>query len=357
MNDNNPARWALQFHGRGGEYFRIWIVNLLLSILTLGIYSAWAKVRRLKYFYGNTELAGSRFDYTAKPLQILIGRLIAFAFFFVYAISSNVSPILSAVAAVLLLAALPWMIVRSIRFNLRQTRYRNVAFDFHGSVWGAVKNYLLLPLLLIPTLGLALPFVQHQQYRFVLDHASFGQQRFSGTASAVGAYYRAALAGLGLMLALVALFALTVGVAMWGGGNVLDISALATPAPAEMAARFALPALAYIIMLIGFNSVGAAVQVAQANHGWSNTVLDDVRFSSSVNPWAYGRMMAWRLPLAVVTLGLALPWLKVAQARVRTEGMQIEAPHDLSQFAAAQQQSGSAIGAEASDLFDVDLAL
>ncbi|MFP5306510.1 MAG: DUF898 family protein, partial [Gammaproteobacteria bacterium] len=50
----------LQFSGSGGEYFRIWIVNLLLSVLTLGIYSAWAKVRRMQYFYRNTTLAGAR---------------------------------------------------------------------------------------------------------------------------------------------------------------------------------------------------------------------------------------------------------------------------------------------------------
>ncbi|MED5348372.1 MAG: DUF898 family protein, partial [Pseudomonadota bacterium] len=41
-----------QFHGEGGEFFRIWIVNLVLSIVTLGIYSAWAKVRTKRYFYG-----------------------------------------------------------------------------------------------------------------------------------------------------------------------------------------------------------------------------------------------------------------------------------------------------------------
>ncbi|MEX1058239.1 MAG: DUF898 family protein, partial [Natronospirillum sp.] len=42
------------FNGRGGEYFGIWIVNIALTVLTLGIYSAWAKVRNKRYFYGNT---------------------------------------------------------------------------------------------------------------------------------------------------------------------------------------------------------------------------------------------------------------------------------------------------------------
>ena len=54
----------LEFRGSGREYFRIWIVNLLLSILTLGIYSAWAKVRKKKYFYRNTLLDDHNFDTT-----------------------------------------------------------------------------------------------------------------------------------------------------------------------------------------------------------------------------------------------------------------------------------------------------
>ena len=39
-------REYFRFHGNGAEYFRIWIVNFLLTLLTLGVYSAWAKVRK-----------------------------------------------------------------------------------------------------------------------------------------------------------------------------------------------------------------------------------------------------------------------------------------------------------------------
>ena len=37
-----PRELDFRFTGKTGEYFRIWIVNLALTILTLGIYSAWA---------------------------------------------------------------------------------------------------------------------------------------------------------------------------------------------------------------------------------------------------------------------------------------------------------------------------
>ena len=71
--------YRFEFDAHGGEYFRIWIVNLLLTIVTLGIYSAWAKVRKLQYLYGHTRLAGSAFGYHGEPLKILRGRLIAAA--------------------------------------------------------------------------------------------------------------------------------------------------------------------------------------------------------------------------------------------------------------------------------------
>ena len=72
-------------------------MNILLTILTLGIYSAWAKVRRNRYFYGNTRLLGSGFDYHAKPMQILIGRIIAFAILVAFNIVSQINPIVGLV--------------------------------------------------------------------------------------------------------------------------------------------------------------------------------------------------------------------------------------------------------------------
>ena len=83
----------VSFHGKASEFFSIWIVNLLLSIVTLGIYSAWAKVRTNRYFYGNTDIDGHRFSYLANPLQILKGRIIAVCLFASYFILSAVSPV------------------------------------------------------------------------------------------------------------------------------------------------------------------------------------------------------------------------------------------------------------------------
>src|SRR2546425_152280 len=81
-----------EFTGTAAEYFRIWIVNLFFTLATLGIYSAWAKVRKRRYFYGSTRLDGDSFDYFASPKAILNGRIIAVAIFAIYALAGELYP-------------------------------------------------------------------------------------------------------------------------------------------------------------------------------------------------------------------------------------------------------------------------
>ena len=94
MEELKPQhQYHFEFTGKGPEFFRIWIVNTLLSILTLGIYSAWAKVRTNQYFYGNTKLDDSSFQYLADPIKILKGRLVAVTLFACYYLLVNFYPV------------------------------------------------------------------------------------------------------------------------------------------------------------------------------------------------------------------------------------------------------------------------
>ncbi|MEN9868171.1 MAG: hypothetical protein RL748_3761, partial [Pseudomonadota bacterium] len=124
----------LQFTGTGAEYFRIWVVNLLLTILTFGVYSAWAKVRRLQYFYRNTQLAGAIFDYHGNPKAILKGRILALVLIAAYKISSGISLAATVVVVVILTAITPWLLARAFRFKMVNSSYRGLRFNFNGSV-------------------------------------------------------------------------------------------------------------------------------------------------------------------------------------------------------------------------------
>lgn len=175
MSDNKTP---VVFTGKAGEYFGIWIVNLLLSIVTLGIYSAWAKVRRKKYFYNNTLVDGVGFDYHANPINILKGRIIAFVLFIVYSVVSGINPIFGLLMAFALFIALPWIIVRGMTFNARNSSHRGLRFDFDGKYGEAALVFIGFTILIIVTLGLALPFVAQRSHKFVIDHHKFGTSHF-----------------------------------------------------------------------------------------------------------------------------------------------------------------------------------
>lgn len=198
------AETPIIFTGKAKEYFGIWIVNLLLSIVTLGIYSAWAKVRRKKYFYQNTLIEGVGFDYHANPIAILKGRIIAFVLFVLYNVLAGFNPILALALLVVFMAALPWIITRGMMFNARNSSHRGLRFDFDGKYGQAFLIFVLFPILIVVSLGLTFPFVMQRINKFVFEHHKFGTSRFE-TAATVKAFYMIYLKLLGVLLLLGAL--------------------------------------------------------------------------------------------------------------------------------------------------------
>ncbi|HEX7488750.1 MAG TPA: DUF898 family protein, partial [Anaeromyxobacteraceae bacterium] len=126
-------RLPIRFTGSGGEYFRIWIVNLLLTLVTLGIWSAWAKVRKTRYFWSNTQLAGAAFQYHGNPGAILRGRLVAGAFFVAYWVAGKISVTAGLVAGGALMLLGPWLFYMSMRFKLANTSWRGLRFGFDST--------------------------------------------------------------------------------------------------------------------------------------------------------------------------------------------------------------------------------
>src|ERR1051325_6661381 len=150
--DSVEVRYPVEFTASAGEYFRIWIVNLALSIVTLGIYSAWAKVRKRRYFYSHTRIDGEGCEYLANPVAILKGRLIAFALFGVFYAVSHFAPLYQWILWIPLAIAAPWLMVRSLAFNAYNTAYRNIRLRFHGTYKECLRLVVGYGLLLLVTL-------------------------------------------------------------------------------------------------------------------------------------------------------------------------------------------------------------
>lgn len=149
--------YKFNFTGNISEFFGIWIVNNILTLFTLGIYSPWAKVRTLQYFYGNTELAGSYFNFTASPLVMLRSRLIAMGLLFAFFISDYSDSSIAWWVYIGFIVAyflfVPALLVFVLSFRLRYSQWRGINFGFKKNFKEAYRIYLLPLLALALALG------------------------------------------------------------------------------------------------------------------------------------------------------------------------------------------------------------
>ena len=148
----------IEFTGTAMQLFGVQIVNLLLTILTLGIWTPWARVRRRRFFYNNTRVLDEGLDYLAtggnlfKGWSIVAIILVAYSFIPVLGI-----PFLAEGLSLLVPFLYPWIINQSLRFNARNIAWRDVRFDFKGSYLASAWYLFLFPIIGILTLGLLVP--------------------------------------------------------------------------------------------------------------------------------------------------------------------------------------------------------
>lgn len=338
---DEPLRF--QFTGTGGDYFRIWIVNLVLSVLTLGIYSAWAKVRREQFFHRNTLLAGSGFDYHGNPKAILKGRLIAWTLFGLMGVSQKFSPVLYGVLVLCSIPILPWLLMRSLKFRAANTSYRGLRFHHRGTYGGAFVAFVVqgLPVLIG---GLWLPMWMRAIKRFQLDNLSYGRTKFQCTPSVsgfFGAYFKAGL----LTLLPIGVLAAVMVPMVSGQQGKLD---------PETTAMLGFLPLAFMVV-IGL-LIRPYIQARLANLTWNATSVGGKAFFSYQTYRSYLAVVVVNFILIVLTLGLYWPWAKVREAAYRLDRLELE-PTNLDSFAGMTRIDNAAAGEEIADAFDLDFSL
>lgn len=354
MEETNDAGTALpvSFTGTAREYFGIWIVNILLTIVTLGLYFPWAKVRTMRYFYGNTQLDDSPFDYLASPKAIFKGWLIALAVFIAYSAITKLVPLTGPLFTLVFVFALPWIIVRSMGFRLRNTAYRNIRFNFDKNYREAIKVFVGIAMLLPFTLGLIFPYYLYRQKKFYVTHAAFGQDRFQFPAMA-RKFYEIYLVVAMIFLALVVAMSFTLPAAL---------SPMVPPLPVRTANGMAMsvPWVPIILMaslmltsLLSYPYLQAAV----TNAVWNNASVAGHRFESTLTTAGLMRLYFINSLAIMFSFGLMVPWARVRLARYRAENITLLANGDLSGFIAAATSQESATGEELGEVFDVDVGL
>lgn len=370
-------RLSVRFTGSGSEYFRIWIVNLLLTVVTLGIYLPWAKVRRLKYFHGNTLVDDEPLGFHANPRKMLRGYFLVALLFAMYTLAGRFSPVAGLVALLIVVAVSPALFRASLQFRMANTSWRGLRLRFTGSLGQAYK--LVVPVIAMVAIGfgLAMLSAKEQQQpasnwllvlvlpvllaqacamvwmlwstkKYQHDHYAVGdlQTHFNGTLRQFAGLF---MRGIGVMLLVVVapIGLLTLAVAV---GFIPT-----TGKPMQLMLASLLPVL---VLLFMFVMLKPYFVTRLQNLTWNQTGNHALQFHSGLR----FRSMLWltlkNWLLIVVTLGLYWPFAAIATARLRLEAVHLntqDAPDTLVNTIRTTQ--GEAAGDAAADLFGLDVGL
>ncbi|TDP71709.1 YjgN family protein [Roseateles toxinivorans] len=372
-------RLDIEFSGSGSEYFRIWIVNLLLTVVTLGLYLPFAKARRLSYFYANTLIDGQALAFHGNPWRMFRGFLLLALLMLAYGVAGRFSPVAGLIAFGLLCAVWPALWRAGLQFRLSNTSWRGLPFSFRGDLAGAYRCMLptYLPAMLMVVcqfLWAPAPGAQPEDPAFYAlitfgpllllfgllpwglalikryQHGGYVYADQQATLSAsIGSFYSLAMKGLLVTL---------VPVALAGVGAAVLIPLIKSGALGQTAAIMLLAGLgllAYLLLLVIMMSYFSA---RMQNLVWCKTGSAALQFDSQLSARSLGWLNLKNWVLTAITLGLYRPFAAINTTQLRLSAMKVTVDADMDEWvtqAGAAQQD--AAGEAAGDFFGIDMGL
>jgi uncharacterized membrane protein YjgN (DUF898 family) len=313
-------RQTLQYDGPLGELYRIFLVNLLLTIVTLGIYRFWAITRWRRYFWSRMRFQDERFEYTGRGGELFLGFLMAIGILIglgIVAVLLSVglrliyAPL--ALVPILMLYVTIFILAWAARFSAQRYRLsRTLWCGIRGGMQGSALAYgargVLYAVLLPFTLFQLVPWMQIRLAERRINASRLGSAAFSlhGRARTVYLPYLATMIGTILLFAVI-------GGAVWSaiGPGLLPALRTVHGGDPRLAAAFQHAAPFVVAGLIAFG-VGAALigcwySALFLRHVAGNARLGLLAFSSTIT----GRRLLWLMLgnslIVLFTLGLGVP--------------------------------------------------
>lgn len=303
--DSNETHF-LSFHGTGGSLFGIHIVNIFLTLITLGVYYFWGKVRVRNYLLSQSEFEEDRFAYHGTGKEMLIGFLKAALVFGGISACFRAAPLLPGgpvvraiaffIGYMALLAIIPLAMVGARRYRLSRTYWLGIRFSFRGRVMEFIRLFVGGTLLTMMTLSLYKPIFDTKRYGFMTSNAYFGHQKFDFNGK-----------GQDLL------------------GNYILALFLTIPTLGLYWFWYAAKAHRYL---------------------WNHTSFGNARFHSTVTGGGLFLLKLGNFLLLVLTLGLAWPWATVRNVNFSFKYLTLKGPLNLEaiqQDAQAASPTGDAL--------------
>lgn len=388
--------YRLRFSGSGGEYFRVWIVNLLLSILTLGLYTPWARRRTARWFYDHTLIASSPLEFTA-PLRTMVVSFILFALLYLaYKIAAETGQegmVLFFIVAAAVLA--PYLWGSAMRFRLASTRWRGLQLHFAAGwkdvylaswplfvmagIWIGVNVGLEM---LAAELG-APPDRRHRGLHFPAVSAPMWGLIATGVIISVLCIIRVEFnyksllvlrAGIGKQYGrwkpvysdFVRIWGATVLVFLAGVALILALgfsAAFTLQALFQQTRGAALVVLVILVAMVVFLSLLLATAPARAYREarmfkliWSNVGLSQIaRFKCDLKHWPFVRLRIKNLLLTLLTLGFYRPFARVSEYRMKTDSVTLHVKGGLDQLVGSLVKQQDGMGDALADAVGLDI--
>ncbi|MDZ4074907.1 MAG: YjgN family protein [Hylemonella sp.] len=392
------AAYRLRFSGSGGEYFRVWIVNLLLSIVTLGLYTPWARRRTARYFYDHTMIAGSPLEFTA-PLRKMVVSFILFALLYVaYKIAAETGQD-TVVSLFIIAAALlaPYIWGSAMRFRLASTRWRGLQLQFAArwkdvyvaswpiflmaAIWVGITYGLDVlsadsaqaarapggrpgpawprvdaPMWGLIAIGLVLSVlciirVEFNYKSLLVLRAGIGKQRgrwkpvYSDFVRIWGATIVVFLAGVALILALAA-----------GAAYTVQSMFSTVRGPAMFVLIFFIVIAAFLGLVLASAPARAYREARMFRLIWSNVGLSQIaRFKCDLSHWAFVRLRIRNILLTLLTLGFYRPFARVSEYRMKADAVTLHVKGGLDQLVGELVRQQDALGDALADVAGLDI--
>jgi uncharacterized membrane protein YjgN (DUF898 family) len=178
------TNYQLSFFGKGGDFFKIKIVNIIFSILTLGLYYPWAKAKTLSYLYSHTSFEDQPFAFTGTGKEMFKGFIKAVLIImviyacFIIGVMQHL-PLLALLGYILLLLILPIAIHGAYKYRMAKTTWRGIRFGYLGSRAELTKLFFKDLFFTIITLGIYGSWFQIHLRSYILGNIKIGNASFS----------------------------------------------------------------------------------------------------------------------------------------------------------------------------------
>lgn len=183
---------TVQYHGSLGKIYGIWLSNLLLTIVTLGIYGFWGRKRMRQYLASQVTLNGDPMEYQGTVAEHVIGTIkFVVAIGLLYWVNLQIFPqeikeisaqptlstkefIGSIVLNLVYIYIVSIFIFTSRCYRINRVTWRGVYHRLDGNMWryASLRLYALLGKFF--TLGLLAPRLDTKWASWTYSRLSFG---------------------------------------------------------------------------------------------------------------------------------------------------------------------------------------